>query len=526
MKLTIYLLRSSVTDFDAVIPERFLQGEAPYVALEPRKDLPFPCQAYVQANKPKPPRWAPWLAPAFDLDELELQNQSNSFVLLLKVSRRIFAVTFGYGFNAVDRSLVEPDFGLKVTLNEVDPKELDTLDTRTIDRVTRQRRTHLNVGQSVDEFDIRVDIDWIRAVSGKPVSDALANKLAGSDSLKITWNAKIEKLGEHCKKLLEVYGLDTYRKHFEFIDYLRPLKPQDPLIPRLEAKLHALLKQRDDELVAVAYPEIPDDRIETWRMSYIRTAHECAELDIAQVYKFFDDHPRIPLDPDRINILGLDSDRAPLTQRASLHRYLVAQVIHEGSTYILSMGQWFRADTDYVKQVRRRVRALAAASATAATRLALPTWKRGKKEGEYNTAVGKAKRWLVLDCEPFKVNRKEAPIEVCDLLTPDRDFIHVKDMKSSATLSHLFGQGSISAELLKLAPDHAAEVKRRFEKHYRTTAYDKAPGPTVVYGVATSKPGDLADTMFFFSAVNLLQHADRLQLAGFDVALCRIEKET
>lgn len=525
MKLTIYLIRDSVVDFESVIPARLREGISAYVPLEHSRELGFPCQAYVQANKPSPPKWTPWLASAFDVNVLDLQNQSNSFVLLLKAGGRIFAVSFGYGFNAVDRSLVEADFGLKVTLNEVNPKELDTLDTRTIDRVTRQRRTHLNVGQPVDEFDISVDVDWIRSVSGKPVTTALAKKLAGSDSLKITWEATIEKLGEHCEKLLEIYRKDTYRSSFGFIDHLRPIKSSDPAIPVLEDKLQKLLQSRDDTMIAVAYPEIPDERIEEWVLRHGRARASCQELDIREVYRFFDENRDVSVDAHKVRVLGIDAEEGALTQKATLHRYLVAQVEHDGATYILSLDQWFKTDTDYVKRIRERVREITSASASLQASLALPKWMRNQKEDAYNKMAGGLKNWLILDRDIFTVGDRYAKIEVCDLLTPDREFIHVKDMKDSATLSHLFAQGCVSAELLKLVPDHESGVKGRFEDHYGVGKYDAATSPRVVYGIATPKPGDLADSLFFFSVVNLLQHVDRIRLAGFNVALCRIEKE-
>jgi len=153
VKLTIYLLRERVTEFSCVLPARYREKDA-YTEIEPTIKLPFHCRSWIQQNKSKPPRWIQWLSEAFAVRSKDLINQSNSFILVLKVKDRLFAVTFGYAFNAIDRALVEPDFGLKVTLSIVDPEALDTLDTRTLDRVTKLTRTHLNVGRPVEEFGI------------------------------------------------------------------------------------------------------------------------------------------------------------------------------------------------------------------------------------------------------------------------------------------------------------------------------------------------------------------------------------
>jgi uncharacterized protein (TIGR04141 family) len=56
-------------------------------------------------------------------------------------------------------------------------------------------------------------------------------------------------------------------------------------------------------------------------------------------------------------------------------------------------------------------------------------------------------------------------LEICDLLGPDNELIHVKRAKGSAPLSHLFSQGLVSAQTLRYGPNEvreqfAAEVKR------------------------------------------------------------------
>ncbi|WP_158501908.1 DUF6119 family protein [Vitiosangium sp. GDMCC 1.1324] len=519
MNLTVYLLRDTVSGISQ------LPAVEGYKKLDPSDELPFPCLAWFQANRPTPPKWSSWLGTAFNVHALNPRNQSNSFVLFLEVDKRVFAITFGYGFNAIDRSLIEPDFGLKVTLNEVDPNALDMLDTRRVDRVSRQRRTHLNVGRGVSDFDISTDMDWIRRVSGRTLDSDMTKKLAGSDSLKISMKCAVSELGEHCRTFLKQYRKKSYKKHFAFIDHLRPLKPKDPLCPSLEARLVELLEARDQEWVSIALLEMPDDQIVNWRLSHGHTWEEYEDLDIDRVYDFLDKHPDVPISPDKLWVVGKNSDGFPQTPREHLREYLVAQVELKEATYVLSLGQWFRVDKDYIARVREKVRQLPDVT----NDLMLPVWTHTfKTEGQYNKHVGQEKKWLVLDAVPFYPESRTGKLEVCDLLSRDRDFIHVKDMRDSATLSHLFSQGSVSATVFKLEPAHADEVKKQFHSFYGVAhAFDRVrSGPRVVYAIATSKEGALADTLFFFSVVNLLQHVEAVKVAGFAVALCRIERET
>ena len=70
-------------------------------------------------------------------------------------------------------------------------------------------------------------------------------------------------------------------------------------------------------------------------------------------------------------------------------------------------------------------------------------------EGNYNERVSKTLKYYLLDKMLIKSTQTTSPIEVCDLLTSDSQFIHVKHRKgNSAGLSHLFAQGSVSADLI------------------------------------------------------------------------------
>jgi uncharacterized protein (TIGR04141 family) len=63
---------------------------------------------------------------------------------------------------------------------------------------------------------------------------------------------------------------------------------------------------------------------------------------------------------------------------------------------------------------------------------------------------------VMMDRDNFKIGGAHDKIEVCDLLNEARQMICVKKMVSSATMSHLFSQGSVSATLLRKEPKYRA----------------------------------------------------------------------
>ena len=126
-------------------------------------------------------------------------------------------------------------------------------------------------------------------------------------------------------------------------------------------------------------------------------------------------------------------------------------------------------------------------------------------------------------------------IELCDILTADGEFIHVKRKSRSSTLSHLFAQGSISAETF--VNDGVFRDKIRDEIKGRQTgalvgphlgliperdvAVDRSRY-TVHYAVLTTSKRDGVDWIPFFSKLNLMQHGRQLSNLGFRMSISKV----
>ena len=133
------------------------------------------------------------------------------------------------------------------------------------------------------------------------------------------------------------------------------------------------------------------------------------------------------------------------------------------------------------------------------------------------------------------IDGRTSPIEVCDILTSDGELIHVKPKHNSSTLSHLFAQGVVSAELVltsgqfreralakineaivacggDLDPHDAASLRSAFEAQPRPGAL------RVVYAIAALWDGKpLARVLpFFSSARSICEHMSR-SCAGWGI---------
>lgn len=518
MKLSVYLLNDDVKDFKQAIQRKYLSGKNPFVELPKMGKLSYECIAFVQSNKVKAPKWLDFVGKNFDLSNLALLNASNSFLIILRVKSRIFAVPFGFAYSALDRSRIEQGFGMRVTLNEIDPERIETLDTRNIDLVTKQRRTHVTVGSKVSEFGLNQNIDWIRYVSGKPTTKEFASKLSGSDSLAITTDTTINELGELCEELLEKFQATTYKKHFEFIDYLRPLKRADSKVQKLNMELEGYLDKRLTQKVTVALPEIPESNIDHYKIFSGTRNSKLTDVTLESFYDFLNDNPDITDYLDKVHITGLDSEGTPVTTKYKMREFIVAEITNASETFVLSLGNWFQVDNEYVRIIKETVKSIPDITDT----LKLPAIKVGEKEGEYNERVGKIKNWLLFDKELLYFSSTEK-YEICDLLTKKMQYLCVKKMYSSATLSHLFAQGSVSARLLRGDPRVEKKVEKAYSKMWSKQDFLAQDAPEFVYVIPTTKEGALSECLFFFSLINLVDHVRSIKEVGYKVSLCKVE---
>lgn len=523
MRLSIHLFRDDVTDFDGLIKKESLTGAHAYKELRTSSKLPYPCQAFVQTARFKPPKWLGFLDGHFDTAGLRIQGASSASVLLLKAGGRVLAVTFGYGFLALDRSKIEPRFGLMGAFNIMDPSRLRTLDTRNLEQVVKQKRTHVSVESAVSDFGLDPQIDLVHYVSGKPQDKEIATNVSGSDSMHITCDISLPQLGKKCEELLKQYKSDKYKEHFGFADSFETVKPTDLVLPTLNEYLEEQLAKRRRGHIVAAFPNFIDEtRVEQFQISSGHKKVQVHDLHIGAVFEFYNAHPDVTPDPDKTWVVGLDGDGNPATDRLSLRECLVCEVTHKQDTYTLTFGQWFHARRTFVERIKKQIGALEDITA----RLKMPGMNEGEKEGAYNERTAKHKDWLLLDKKLVHIEG-HSRVEVCDLATKEGHFIAVKRMRDSATLSHLFAQGSVSAQFLRGDDTYrgkvAALLTKKWSGHLIETPTRKA---CVVFALPMRGGGSVAAEMFLFSKIHLLTHVKLIQGLGFKVALCKIQYGT
>lgn len=481
---------------------------------------------FVKDSHAAPPRWLSFVEGHVTGNLPSILGASSSGVLLVPVSERLLAITFGYGRHLVRQEAVVQDFGMKVVLNEIDPAQIKSVDARTFDELTIHTRRGASRDSSLGVFELDNSRDLLRAVTGRSEPGGLG-ALSGAASLAMNTDIEVPRLPHLAKELIKAYNKTTYRKNFEFIDHMRG--EQDPeTVEKLDEKLVEALKNKEMTEMHLAIPEAVDwQAIAGVRFSLKKKKHEREPDPKVSVYRELRDEDKISLKTlkgDRVEaISAVDEDE--IQGKWRVYDCIVFETDHKGHLYVLSGGDWYRIAKTYRDKIEKYVESVPELE------LDLPLADAKQDEDEYNVAAAAVINGACLDKKTIGLGGVDK-VELCDILTKDGLFIHVKKRGRSSTLSHLFAQGVTSADLLlndddfrKDAASKVGEVDNEF-----ISAIPQEPGARerikVAYvvlsrGQREDKPYGLP----FFSLVSLKAAAERLRGAGVEVFAKEI-KET
>lgn len=516
-KFSVFLIKENIKDPAQILRGKLITWHAPL-----REGLPFKGSVYFGGNPSNSPDWLSFLQDGVKAALPGIANQSTRAVLLVQVDERYFAFTFGYG-----RSLLEPcsyvrGFGVKCVLNTVRPDTLMSMDKTIFDEMTVHSRIQTSKGSGMQAFGLDPARDYVRAVTGIPTNGSLGRVISGADALHFSTEVMFDKLHDLCSLLYRAYRDNSYRTHFDWYDNLQLV--HDPAqVSSLESELIAAINSRDSNRFHLAPPEIIDwDKTGGFSFTYKGRRNE-----LLQLTDYFDHlgsrHLKSVQDLKRQRVFVWNAEHTETYARWSLYDCIVFETDTDNEKYVLTVGNWFRLDRDFVRSVSDYVRSIEDST------VALPSYRSGDKEGKYNEMVGEtAGNMLCLDRKLIVVHTHFDKVEVCDLLSSSGQLIHVKPWRSSSTLSQLFAQARISAELLRSSSEFRAEVREkiksldpRFADVIPETNFD--PGQfEVVLAIIDSDPRPLDERLPFFSKLNMMHAAKFLRMLGYRVSKLKV----
>ncbi len=514
--LTFFLLKKGQSSYETALDATKNTKRHPL-----RSGLPFQGAVFLAPQSKAQPTWLEFLQAGAASDLGKLFNASTSAVLFITVDKRDFALTFGYGRSLLNPEAIEHSFGLRVVLNTVDENGLKSVDTKTVQELTVHTRRQVSKNSRLTEFAVDKECDLLGSMAGEPADSEFASMVSGADGLHMRTRLEFDALGKKCRAVLRAYRSDEYKKRgFEFVDHVRTV--MDPgLIDLLDAELLADITARKFDGMHMAPPEIVSwESIEGF--SFVKAASPEGDLNLGA----FLDQIR---NPSQLTVHRLKHQRVLLhsanaTEPAKswpVYRTIVAEKSQGQRRFVLSGGEWFEIDKDFATRIAHQVAELPIA------RLGLPAAKAGADEGSYNRDAANGTTIVSVDKKCARIDGD--PIELCDLYTAQRQFVHVKRWKASSTLSHLFAQGRISAETL-ISDDgfreEARQVLGKARAAFASHIPKGRPDPKrfqVVFAIIKDGAKGWRRSLPFFSQLNLVRTAAAIRNLGFEVRLERID---
>ncbi|WP_017218813.1 TIGR04141 family sporadically distributed protein [Pseudoalteromonas sp. NJ631] len=523
--LSIYLLKSEESSNTSVI--KLNDAKSHNVEIEGTTST-----LHVQIPTSNPPAFAGLFHADNQLNDVDFgTNQSTGAVLEVRHAGKTFFIAFGTGYHMLEMSCMVPDFGLRTALNLVERKDIRGIDTASNKHTPLNNRIQSGLGIEVSDFPIDIDEDFLSAIEGASSEKIFGSRVAGRrKALRINYKGTLNDLPSLLLRAYLKY-CEELPNEFKWVDNIREVT-ESSVTTSLDIELIKCLVNlykngptTGDNLMLIA-PEVYESEQITG-FSYGARNKERSDLLCLERYLSYIMQKENQLNLKHLQVahkIYAKDDNHKTLKRWSGYECIYCELIHNGKHYELRAGVWYEINTDFVKEINTVMGRIPIYP------VALPEYNHDS-EGDYNKDVAANDTNIeCLDTKNIYIGGGQSRFEFCDLVNLNNghdkltDLIHVKHYTSSATLSHLFSQGIVSAEIFR-----ASEVARQklYTNHpgvMPLTDPEAMPDTgkyRVVYAIYDI--AELPTKLPFFSKVNLKNAYNRLKVLGYEVALAHIE---
>ncbi|HYG09221.1 MAG TPA: DUF6119 family protein [Pyrinomonadaceae bacterium] len=520
---SIFLLKEQIE------PAQALASDNPLQAVTDATSLPEGSLLFVLDTPPRDPWWKGF----FGIPKA-LPQMGKGALVFIPAAERWFALSFGHVSHHLDAESYEYDFGLKVTLNSVERSALKSTDSFDPGSA-RRRRVQVPSAADLTLFDFDNDSSILKSLTGKvkPARAHLFKNASGASNLRIAAKIEADALQALCSELLAIYKSNEYEAIFPDIQGVSPISDPGVVKKLNDSLLNALkAKSQSINLTVPAIVNYSEGLYVTFTGEGRGQLYDSAAIE--DYYDYLDEKGKPLQDVDvgdlkqhRLLLVNEDSDqREPF----SIYRSLIfdTSLPGDGAVYHLAEGNWYRFEKAYVDNMRGYLDPLFITDPHLIP-YNHPT------EGDYNIAAAAAiPNTVCLDTTNISPKSYTA-VEPCDIYSLDGSrglFRHVKVSTRSSQLSHLFNQGTMSVELLKLDADsvgklHALIAARAGVNSHALSAPITSGEFSVRYCIVTARdPAHKSDNLPLFSRMTLMRTLKMLKLIGVERSVCFIPDQS
>lgn len=513
-KLSIYLIKEEFSNDDKVILKNSYQPLTTVTGLG---------TAYYCPSQTVPPKWVT----SFFGNQMSNANIFTSNARAVLIARvkigeesKTFAITMGQGKYMLANDVTEDDFGLKIVLNTIKSDSLRRINKINIGGNQKTSNEQLPLASDIDGFGFDIDRDLIGTITGYSDDETFAiGILTGGELLNLTASVDITNLEDFLCKAYRRYKSTAYRENFGWIDHIKKVK-DSRVISALETEIVRLINE-DSPTIWMAVPDVIDwENVAGFKYSGKELYEDIYINEVKGSFK----NGLINFEQlKNKTIIAIDAqDGVSAYASWAAHKCLYGEIQYEGKAYCINNGRWFCIDKDFVSLVNNDYEQIAISNMTF-----IDCTPKYKSENAYSKAFVALNEddFLCMDKQNISHGGGQSKVELCDILTTDNKYIHIKPYSGSSTLSHLFNQAVVSAELVLGDSEFRAKANIKIKELTNNKSFEILEGvrPKVILAIISENDVERPQIPFF-SKVALRYTKRRLETFGCELSIKNIRK--
>lgn len=528
--ISIRLHTSNVKDYEDVLKDKYKNnGKSPAIKniMDPKYGNGY---AFSLVKQPSHPLWANDFETLIKNTITIPFSEYSKAVIVLKISTRnkkvrFMSISFGYGDSMLDSSKYENDFGRNIAAQKIPESGVMSAGTIQIsDAIIQMEKQYTGTRSSGIQHLLTSQSEFPNGISGTWHNGEIETKLEGRGPLLKA--KRLMNLGELVSDLgvyLELY-LNPTSKMAEWATRLTKIGTGDlnsKLIEELMSKLIsnsieygiAWPNYRSvDELSTDLLKDVPNispAKQITWYIE--KQKSKDASYNTTQL--------RNKIKSSKLQAINDEGQKISV----SLYSGFFADMLYNKHRYLLFNNCWYEVSQNFYDDLESKIKSVDEYEVTL-PELSIKDAKSKnpyESEGEYNIKLAKyVKDGMLFDKVNFKNNqggRFRGVEEPADVITNNKELFFVKKGGASATLSHLFLQGLVSAKLLakdgdgkfrEFINDNLDSEKDVFTSDVSNSAV------TIIFVIITN-----SNHLPFFSMISFSEVLANLREMGYNVKI-------
>ncbi|GAB3885331.1 TIGR04141 family sporadically distributed protein [Kibdelosporangium lantanae] len=470
------------------------------------------------------PKWAEHVT-SLTGEPTDLPGVHPFAVLLIPLDSWTYALTWGSGHLLLEDELVEQGFGLLFGIRRLDEDRLGLIASAALDATARTTQTSYPGGSDLSGFRLEPYGELVTRMAGSADLAGLtygkSYRIRVGDSLWAPFARHPENLLRDLRAVSEVVDQTDEHSALRFVAQVKRLQANDPMLPELNERLaEALGGDERHGPLGLAWPSELVHEAEQATEFRIRTPLDTVVVDgTIELVDLTDHFAGIPV-AQRVEALrrGRVTATADGTERSSTAGKWIAFETTVGHTrFCYLQNKWFKIGENYVGQIRDQVATLL----TRRANLTFPTWvptRQPDDEHQFCRQIAGQPGYLCLD-KDFATTPLHPRFELCDVLGPDNELVHVKWLGRAQAASHLFIQAQVSADALRGEPEAMSQLTRKIRDIDPERVLAEPPDTVVLAAAGRSWR---VDSLFTLSQIALLRldrtlRSQRMTLAFADI---------